>query len=109
MSRKPFEIGDKVIRISGNKNVFTVIGKTLSGQPLIQMEKHCALIHMHDPSEWEHYVEPKVGYVNIYTQGNTIHNTVEESKQYAYDVEEQSGTKCIARIKVTYKEGQFDD
>lgn len=101
--RKPFEIGDKVIRISGTKEVFTVIGKTLSGQPIIQMGKYCAVIHMHDPHMWEHYVETKVGYLNIHRNGGyALHPSREEANRY-------HGRNCIACIKVTYKEGQFDD
>lgn len=106
MSRKPFEIGDKVIRISGNKNVFTVIGKTLSGQPLVQMGRHAAVMPMYDPSEWEHYVKPVTSYVNIFSSGEAM---VYMSKRHAdADPEGCEGFR-VACVKITYREGQFDD
>ena len=105
--RKPFEIGDKVISISENKYVFTVIGKTLSGQPLIQLNKDTLVARMHDPSLWEHYVEPKVGYVNIYSNGKVfLHETRGAADLDSGNVLYSDRVACV---KITYKEGQFDD
>lgn len=104
--RKPFEIGDKITNTLARGTVFTVVGRNLKGQILYQYDSTSTVFPMDDPSSWEHYVEPKVGYVNIYDTTDGRAAVIYNSRAGADKYSTKPRTACV---KITYKEGQFDD
>lgn len=107
--RKPFQIGDKITGRKITSDVWTIVGKSLSGRVLIQRVEGHPAIEMNDPSNWEHYAEPKVGYVNIY--GGTVTSAIHSSRSRADEFSKNNGGSHhrVACVKITYREGQFDD
>ena len=104
--RKSFEIGDKVFRTHNDRLIYTIVGKNLKGYWLYQFNGSSAVYPMDDPSEWEHYVEPVTSYVNIFSSGEAM---IYMNKKHAdADPEGCEGFR-IACVKITYREGQFDD
>ena len=106
MSRKPFNIGDKVYRPTGSQVPVTIVGKNLQGRWLYQCTNDITIYSIADPSLWDHYVEPVTSYVNIFSSGEAM---IYMNKKHAdADPEGCEGSR-IACVKITYKEGQFDD
>lgn len=68
---------------------------------------HCSLLDSEDLDLIEEYKEPQTGefWVNVYGDDGLA---VSWSKKYA-DLRSDSADVRIARIKVTYTEGQFDE
>lgn len=103
------EIGKKYYRKGYSEaGILILHGFNVHGDAIVERpDGNIYKIQPHDFSQWDEYVEPRkgVGYVNVYDDGiGLVYST-----RFDAIVSQSESRKLLARVKVEWTEGQFDD